>query len=147
MSQPERPAPHGRPLRVISERLSAEEAEQVRATPSVTRFASHSATDRTTDADPPGADAAASAPTTVLPGVGGPTPGATVLQAAPAPPPVAAPGLPVLAPYRPRRRVAEIVRRVFARRHAGRHRPETTTTSSWSMFAPQRRRTRPWGRR
>lgn len=138
MSQPEAPVPHGRTLRVVSERLSAPEADRVRPTPSITRFASHSAPHR----EPATADALASAPTALLTDVRGPA-SAVALQRP-------APGLPVLAPPRPRRarrRVSELVRRVFTRPAAGRHRPESTTTGGWSMFAPQRRPRRRWGRR
>jgi hypothetical protein len=68
--------------------------------------------------------------------------------AAPPAPVVARPGLPVVAPL-PRRRLGDLWRLVFARRRAGRHRPETTPPQGWSMFAPQRRRPpgRRWGRR
>ncbi|HSK61518.1 MAG TPA: hypothetical protein VK935_20940, partial [Actinomycetospora sp.] len=61
---------------------------------------------------------------------------------------VARPALPVVAPV-PRRRFSDIWRLVFARRRAGRHRPETTPPQGWSMFAPQRRRPpgRRWARR
>jgi hypothetical protein len=135
VSQPEVPVPHGRTLRVVSERLSAPKAERVRPTPSITRFASHAAPHREVATT----DAVASAPTALLTEVGGPS-SAVALQRPAA-------GLPVLAPRRPRRRVSELVRRVFTRPAAGRHRPETTTTGGWSMFAPQRRPRRRWGRR
>lgn len=136
MSQPEgAAAPHGRPLRAVSERLSGEEADRALATPSVTRFASHNAA-----ADRADADRVAAAPTTVLPEVRGHVP-------PPLPVPVTANALPVLAPRRPRRRVAELVRLVFARRRAGRHRPDTTPLQCWSMVSPQPRRPRRWGRR
>ncbi|CAA9298700.1 MAG: hypothetical protein AVDCRST_MAG54-5050, partial [uncultured Actinomycetospora sp.] len=63
-------------------------------------------------------------------------------------PVMARPALPVVAPV-PRRRISDLWRLVFARRRAGRHRPETTPPQGWSMFAPQRRRPagRRWGRR
>lgn len=144
MSQPDGvAAPHGRPLRVLSERLTAEEAERTRATPSVTRFASHSVAAERAAADRATADRASAAPTTVLPVVHD----TAAAPVRPAPAPVLASALPVLAPRRPRRRVAELVRLVFTRRHAGRHRPDTTPLQCWSMAAPPRRRPRRWGRR
>ncbi|WP_433787150.1 hypothetical protein ACQPX6_09970 [Actinomycetospora sp. CA-101289] len=127
MSQPGHPRSAGRapaPLRVASQRLTDEEARA----------------------------AAPAAPTGPMPSVppraadpGGPYRGAV---AAPPAPVIARPALPVVAPV-PRRRMSDLWRLVFARRRAGRHRPETTPPQGWSMFAPQRRRPpgRRWGRR
>ena len=126
MSQPGDPRSAGRtpaPLRVVSERLTEEQARA----------------------------AAPAAPTGPVPAV--PPPPAPVASphgavAAPPAPVVARHGLPVVAPV-PRRRFSDLWRLVFARRRAGRHRPETTPPQGWSMFAPQRRRPpgRRWGRR
>lgn len=75
---------------------------------------------------------------------GPPQPASASVSAAPVVAP--RPALPVMAP-RPRRRWSDLWRMVFARRRAGRHRPETTPPQSWSMISPQRRRrTRRWGR-
>lgn len=129
MSQPgyrNAPGQTPAPLRVTSERLTADEAR---------------------------AASAASAAATITPTGPVPVPPAAPDQRmapASAAPVVARPSLPVVAP-RPRRRFGELWRLVFARRRAGRHRPETTPPQGWSMFAPQRppgRRTvRRWGRR
>jgi hypothetical protein len=126
VSQPGDPRSVGRtpaPLRVASERLTEEQARA----------------------------AAPAAPTGPVPTT--PSPDAPVAPhpgavAAPPAPVVARPGLPVVAPV-PRRRFGDLWRLVFARRRAGRHRPETTPPQGWSMFAPQRRRPpgRRWGRR
>ena len=126
MSQPGDPRSAGRtpaPLRVVSERLTEEQARA----------------------------AVPAAPTGPVPAV--PPPPAPVASphgavAAPPAPVVARHGLPVVAPV-PRRRFGDLWRLVFARRRAGRHRPETTPPQGWSMFAPQRRRPagRRWGRR
>ena len=129
MSQPGHRGAAGRtpaPLRVVSERLTAEEAR------------------------------AASAVTTAPPASPVPHPAAAETGPIPATPPqrsggapvVARPSVPALAP-RPRRRFGDLWRLVFARRRAGRHRPETTPPQGWSMFAPQRRRPpgRRWGGR
>jgi hypothetical protein len=126
VSQPGDPRSAGRtpaPLRVVSERLTEEQARA----------------------------AAPAAPTGPMPTT--PPPPAPVTShhgavAAPPAPLVARPGLPVVAPV-PRRRFSDLWRMVFARRRAGRHRPETTPPQGWSMFAPTRRRPpgRRWGRR
>ena len=122
MSQPEgAAAPYGRPLRVVSERLGAEEVEHVRPTPAVTSSAAH-------------APDASFAATAVLP-VARPS-----VPASPA-------ALPVLAPVPTRNRFAGLLRLVFSRRRAGRHRPDTTPPHSWSMVDSPRRRPRRWGRR
>ena len=141
MSQPGQPRSAGRtpaPLRVVSERLTDEEAAAAAAAA-------------------PAAPATA-APTgplpTAPPRVPTPEPrpaaatAATAASPTPAAPVVARPSLPVVAP-RSRRRFGDFWRLVFARRRAGRHRPETTPPQGWSMFAPQRRRPpgRRWGRR
>jgi hypothetical protein len=123
VSQPGDPRSAGRasvPLRVTSERLTEEQARAA-------------------------APAAPTGPMPTAPPAPVPAPAGAV--AAPAAV-VARPGLPVVAPV-PRRRFRDIWRLVFARRRAGRHRPETTPPQGWSMFAPQRRRPpgRRWGRR
>jgi hypothetical protein len=126
VSQPGDPRSAGRtpaPLRVVSERLTEDQASA----------------------------AAPAAPTGPMPTVP-PPPAPAVPQhgavAAPPAPVMARPALPVVAPV-PRRRFGDLWRLVFARRRAGRHRPETTPPQGWSMFAPQRRRPpgRRWGRR
>jgi hypothetical protein len=123
VSQPGHPRSAGRapgPLRVVSERLTDAEA---RAT-------------------------APAAPTGPVPAQAAPMSPSRGAVAAPPAPVVARPALPVVAPV-PRRRMSDLWRLVFARRRAGRHRPETTPPQGWSMFAPQRRRPpgRRWGRR
>jgi hypothetical protein len=132
VSQPGRPGPPGRtpaPLRVSSERLTEDEAREAAA--------AAQAAPRPAPAPPtPAASAAPTAPLSVPPAA----PGGT------AAPVLARPSLPVVAAP-PRRRLGDLWRLVFARRRAGRHRPETTPPHSWSMFAPQRRRRRRWGRR
>jgi hypothetical protein len=117
---------------VTSQRLTEEEARAAAAVP-----------------DPVPATATATATATVaptgplaLPADAGPGPGAAPSAA----PVLSHPSLPVVAP-RPRRRFGDLWRLVFARRRAGRHRPENTPPASWSMFAPQRRRRSRWGRR
>jgi hypothetical protein len=126
VSQPGNPRSAGRtpaPLRVTSERLTEEQARAA-------------------------APAAPAAPTSPMP-TAPPAPAVPrSAVAAPAAPVVARPGLPVVAPV-PRRRFSDLWRMVFARRRAGRHRPETTPPQGWSMFAPTRRRPpgRRWGRR
>lgn len=110
-------------MRVVSERLTEEQARA----------------------------AAPAAPTGPMPAVPPPPAPEVPHQGAVAAPPapvMARPGLPVVAPVR-RRRFGDLWRLVFARRRAGRHRPETTPPQGWSMFAPQRRRPpgRRWGRR
>ncbi|GAA4889032.1 hypothetical protein [Actinomycetospora straminea] len=130
MSQPGRPGSPGRtpaPLRVTSERLGEDEAREARE-----------------------ADAASAAPVaaparTATATATGPLPVGTPGPASAAPVVAPRPALPVVAP-RPRRRWSDLWRLVFARRRAGRHRPETTPPQSWSMISPQRRRRSRWGR-
>ncbi|GAA4807240.1 hypothetical protein GCM10023200_51100 [Actinomycetospora chlora] len=142
MSQPGRPGPPGRgsaPLRVTSERLTEDEARAAAAAspappvPAAAVPAAPAATVATATVD-------ATGPLATSTDAWGPWTGSPAL-------PVVAPSaLPVVAP-RPRRRFGELWRLVFARRRAGRHRPENTPPASWSMFAPQRRRRSRWGRR
>ena len=117
------------PLRVSSERLTDDEARAA----STARAAATIAPTGPVPVPPPAPDR--------------PAPDQRMSPSAPV---VARPSLPVVAP-RPRRRFGELWRLVFARRRAGRHRPETTPPQGWSMFAPQRppgrRTTRRWGRR
>ena len=135
MSQPGR-AGAPAPLRVASERLSEAEAAEARAAASPTGPVP-------VPPVPPPVSAAAAAPAAAP---ARPAPTAPV-GAASAVPVLAPRSLPVLAP-RPARRFGLLWRLVFARRRAGRHRPETTPPHSWSMVSPQRRRSgRRWGRR
>jgi hypothetical protein len=117
------------PLRVTSERLTDDEARAA----STARAAATIAPTGPVPAPPPADERPAHHQ-----------------RMSPSAPVVARPSLPVVAP-RPRRRFGELWRLVFARRRAGRHRPETTPPQGWSMFAPQRppgrRTTRRWGRR
>jgi hypothetical protein len=117
------------PLRVTSERLTDDEARAA----STMRAAATVAPTGPVPVPPPAPER--------------PAPDQRMSPSAPV---VARPSLPVVAP-RPRRRFGELWRLVFARRRAGRHRPETTPPQGWSMFAPQRppgrRTTRRWGRR
>jgi hypothetical protein len=117
------------PLRVTSERLTDDEARAA----STARAAATIAPTGPVPVPPPAPDR--------------PAPDQRMSPSAPV---VARPSLPVVAP-RPRRRFGELWRLMFARRRAGRHRPETTPPQGWSMFAPQRppgrRTTRRWGRR
>jgi hypothetical protein len=117
------------PLRVTSERLTDDEARAA----STARAAATIGPTGPVPVPPPAPDR--------------PAPDQRMSPSAPV---VARPSLPVVAP-RPRRRFGELWRLVFARRRAGRHRPETTPPQGWSMFAPQRppgrRTTRRWGRR
>ncbi|MHC1560445.1 hypothetical protein ACR9E3_15935 [Actinomycetospora sp. C-140] len=144
MSQPGRPGAPGRapaPLRVSSQRLTEDEARAAAAPSPAAPVAT---------AVPP-TPAGVVAPTGPLPAARGgdgwgPWPPADVPAVPSSAPVLARPSLPVVAP-RPRRRVSDLWRLVFARRRAGRHRPETTPPASWSMFAPQRRRRSRWGRR
>ena len=129
MSQPgyrNAPGQTPAPIRVTSERLSDDEARAA----STARAAATIAPTGPVPVPPPAPDQR-TAPSSAAPVV-------------------ARPSLPVVAP-RPRRRFGELWRLVFARRRAGRHRPETTPPQGWSMFAPQRppgrRTTRRWGRR
>jgi hypothetical protein len=128
VSQPGRPGPPGRapgPLRVTSRRLTEEEARAAAPVPATAT-----------------ATVAPTGPLALPHDAWGPWPD-TAPSAAPV---LSHPSLPVVAP-RPRRRVGDLWRLVFARRRAGRHRPENTPPASWSMFAPQRRRRSRWGRR
>ncbi|WP_433036592.1 hypothetical protein [Actinomycetospora sp. CA-053990] len=132
MSQPgyrNAPGQTPAPLRVTSERLSDDEARAA----STARAAATIAPTGPVPVPPPAPDR--------------PAPDQRMSSSAPV---VARPSLPVVAP-RPRRRFGELWRLVFARRRAGRHRPETTPPQGWSMFAPQRppgrRAPRRWGRR
>ena len=139
MSQPgyrNAPGQTPAPLRVTSERLSDDEARAA----STAGAAATIAPTGPVPVPPPAPD---------QPAPGRPAPDQRMAPSSAAPV-VARPSLPVVAP-RPRRRFGELWRLVFARRRAGRHRPETTPPQGWSMFAPQRppgrRPTRRWGRR
>lgn len=134
MSQPgyrNAPGRTSAPLRVTSERISDDEARAG----STAGAAATIAPTGPVPVSPPAPDEPA------------PDPRTASSSAAPV---VARPSLPVVA-TRPRRRFGDLWRLVFARRRAGRHRPETTPPQGWSMFAPQRppgRRTpRRWGHR
>lgn len=132
------------PLRVVSQRLSPEEARAAMQAP------------------PQHPDQPSPAAHTPIPAaarrVTGPTTGAAAALAQPPLPSPEIVGLPAVA-RRPLpvldRRVrrapfARLINLVRGRRRGqgcGRHRPDTTPNRAWSMFAPQRRSRRRFGRR
>ena len=133
-------SPASVPLRVVAERLSAEEAraaDEDEGRRMVAMAGAPAGTAARTGTH--GARSVADGlPATAAPG--------TVALAGPAESVTGAPGLPVVAPFPARREGLRcLFRLVSARRRAGRHRPDTLKRG-WSMFAPRRPRSRWSGR-
>jgi hypothetical protein len=135
------------PLRVVAQRLSPEEADRlarrpVAATPAASPAPASQAASASQAAPTPQPAAAWAAPAAGTATALAPRPAGIVDRRAPS-----ERALPVL-DRRRRRPFARLLALVRARRRVeagGRHRPGTTPTQGWSMFAPHRRSRRRFG--